>query len=148
MAEQQTLEQQFRERFRAAREARNLTQAEVAAIVGMQQQTIAKIEKGTRPIQLDEIEPLADALGVYWRELFMFGVPQHSLKELRELREAARHALTTVERTISGLEGRLLEQRRRVTELEQDYKRFEAQRDKFAAQLASIEARIASRRKG
>lgn len=58
------------EEVRRIREARGLTQAQLADRSGLNQATISKIERGTANVTLDVILHIAEALGVQPFELF------------------------------------------------------------------------------
>lgn len=51
-------------RIRAARAYANLSQAQIAAVLGVSVVTIKRIEKGTRPCSLDELFAIADTCDV------------------------------------------------------------------------------------
>jgi transcriptional regulator with XRE-family HTH domain len=87
----ETLEDIFRTRFREERLARELSQADVAAACGMQQQTIAKIENGQRPIRVNELPLLAQSIGVRWEWLLEDPALREALEEL--VSESERRAL-------------------------------------------------------
>jgi transcriptional regulator with XRE-family HTH domain len=102
-----TLEMNFATEFRRLREAKKMSQAAVAAkavdlgFAGWTQQTIQKIEKGRRPIRLDEADVLARVLDVPIADLMQ---PPMTIPELRAaikgqkgLFEAAKQGLADAE---------------------------------------------------
>ena len=58
-----------RDRLRALRAERGLSQEEVAARAGMAASTVSRLESGARRLALDHLAPLAGALGVEVGEL-------------------------------------------------------------------------------
>lgn len=52
------------------RRARTLTQAQLADLVGLSQQTIGKVEKGTHTLTVDVQERIAAILGASRHEVF------------------------------------------------------------------------------
>jgi transcriptional regulator with XRE-family HTH domain len=80
------------------REARGLTQSQLAEAVGANQSTISRIEKGTGNPTLDLIQRLANVLDVHPSDLFARDVlEQRALDALHRLKDShAREAALTV----------------------------------------------------
>jgi transcriptional regulator with XRE-family HTH domain len=80
------------------REARGLTQAQLAQMVSANQGTISKIERGSGNPTLDLIQRIAAALGVHPSELFTRDqLEQRLLQALQNLDDdRAREAAVTV----------------------------------------------------
>jgi transcriptional regulator with XRE-family HTH domain len=91
------------------REARGLTQSQLAEAIGANQATISKIEKGRGNPTLDMIQRIAAALKIHPSELFSRGaLEQRVLDALGQLRDdqAREAALTVLEAMASGKSGR------------------------------------------
>ena len=55
--------------LRAIREARNISQEDIAKQIGVSQQFISRVEKGNKPISLDLAVEIADFLNVSLDEI-------------------------------------------------------------------------------
>lgn len=121
---------EFGRRVRELRKAASLTQAELAERLGRwgksyHQTTIAKLEAGARPTTLDELMPLAVALGVSQREFFDDPSPtdraEHKVREaeqgLLEVHSELMSALAHVKQLQNELQRRLHLYSGRVTAL-------------------------------
>ena len=64
MKSKKSLSSVVRQRVAALRASRGLTQGQLSDIIGVPVATIARIELGTKTLELDDLEPLAHALGV------------------------------------------------------------------------------------
>jgi transcriptional regulator with XRE-family HTH domain len=87
------------------REARGLTQTQLAEAIGANQATISKIEKGVGNPTLDMIQRLAGALHVHPSELFIRdALEQRAIDALHRLRDdgAREAALTVLEAMAQG----------------------------------------------
>lgn len=83
--------------LRAIRKSKNLSQANLAEMVGVKQATISRIEKGVNHPSLDVVIKIADVLDV--TEVELFGLPEMEQKVLQAFREASperRAALLTL----------------------------------------------------
>jgi len=67
-----TLRSRFGERIRQLRTSKGLTQEELAEAVGVSTDFISLIERGERAPSFENLERLAEALGVNVAELFDF----------------------------------------------------------------------------
>lgn len=54
----------YNERIRAVREDRDMTQTEVAKIIGVAQSYYSKQERGNKPFQVEQIKLLCEFFGV------------------------------------------------------------------------------------
>lgn len=106
----------FGQRVRELRKAAGLTQTELAERLGQwgrsyHQTTVAKLEKGTRPTTLDELIPLAAALGVSQREFFEDPTPadlaEHRVRETEQELLSIRSELGHVQARFVHLRGEL-----------------------------------------
>ena len=68
-----TIEQKFGERMRKLRQAKGLSQEELAFKSGVHRTYLGGIERGERNPSLKNIAAIAKALGVTLSELFLFG---------------------------------------------------------------------------
>jgi transcriptional regulator with XRE-family HTH domain len=69
-AAQQRVKQRFGARLRKLREARDMTQEDVAFAADLDRSYLSAIERGKRNLSLVNIHRIADALGVGAAELF------------------------------------------------------------------------------
>jgi transcriptional regulator with XRE-family HTH domain len=60
----QTARQRLAQRLRAERAVRNISQEQLAGLAGMHRTYVGSIERGERNVGLDNIELLADVLGL------------------------------------------------------------------------------------
>lgn len=60
----QTARQRLAQRLRAERAIRNISQEQLAGLAGMHRTYVGSIERGERNVGLDNIELLADVLGL------------------------------------------------------------------------------------
>jgi len=67
------IEKQFGHKVRELREARGLSQEELAFKVGVHRTYLGGIERGERNPSLKNIDLIANALGISLVELFLFG---------------------------------------------------------------------------
>lgn len=123
-------ERNFAAQLRLVRESRGMSQAELARAATecgapMQQQTVAKIERGGQTISLDQAGSLATALGRPLAELL--GPPEDSLTAEQTERalsqvshdvEALRAQLTTAEQQEGTARRQVLDLRSRLAELQ------------------------------
>lgn len=58
------MEQNVSMRIRAARQARCISQRDLARALGMAQSTLSRIERGERRVSVDQLIEIARALGV------------------------------------------------------------------------------------
>jgi transcriptional regulator with XRE-family HTH domain len=63
----------FGQRVRALREARGLSQEQLAELAGVHRTYLSSLERGERNVGLDNIHAIAQALGVPTAELFERG---------------------------------------------------------------------------
>ena len=68
-----TIEERFGHRVRELREAKGLSQEELAFKVGVHRTYLGGIERGERNPSLKNIDLVAKALGISLAELFLFG---------------------------------------------------------------------------
>lgn len=68
-----TIEKRFGERVRELRQAKGLSQEELAFKSGVHRTYLGGIERGERNPSLKNISAIAEALGVKLSELFAFG---------------------------------------------------------------------------
>jgi len=68
-----TIEKQFGHRVRQLREAKGLSQEELAFRASVHRTYLGGIERGERNPSLKNIAAIADALGVTLSKLFLFG---------------------------------------------------------------------------
>jgi len=68
-----TIEKRFGERVRELRQAKGLSQEELAFKSGVHRTYLGGIERGERNPSLKNISAIAEALGVQLSELFSFG---------------------------------------------------------------------------
>ena len=68
-----TIEKRFGHRVRELREAKGLSQEELAFKVGVHRTYLGGIERGERNPSLKNIDLIANALGISLAELFLFG---------------------------------------------------------------------------
>ena len=85
-----SLRQSFAANLRRERQARGLSQAALAHAAGLHRTYVGSVERGTRNVSIDNIEKLAEALGVDPVELMTRQIPCW-LKPT-----AARRSLTTM----------------------------------------------------
>lgn len=69
-----TLARKFGGRVRELRRLQGVSRADLAALIGVEEETVGRIERG-ETFSSAHIEPLAVALGVDERELFTFTMP-------------------------------------------------------------------------
>ena len=69
--------------LRPAREAKLLTQQELAAAAGLDRSTVAQLEAGTRNAHLRTIRQLAGVLGVAPQELLVSATPMRRTRQRR-----------------------------------------------------------------
>jgi len=69
----ESLQREFGHRLRQLREAKGLSQEELAFKVGVHRTYLGGIERGERNPSLKNIAAIANALGVPLAELFVFG---------------------------------------------------------------------------
>ncbi len=67
------IEKQFGHKVRELREARGLSQEELAFKIGVHRTYLGGIERGERNPSLKNIDLIANALGISLAELFLFG---------------------------------------------------------------------------
>ena len=68
-----TIEDWFGHRVRELREAKGLSQEELAFKIGVHRTYLGGIERGERNPSLKNIDLIANALGISLAELFLFG---------------------------------------------------------------------------
>ncbi len=62
------------------RHARNITQAELASMAGLDRSYVGSIEQARRNVSIDNIDRIASALGVDPQALFAAFEPQHQIE--------------------------------------------------------------------
>lgn len=97
------LAMEFHENLKRLREAKGLTQAQVAEAMGSAKNTYIGYEKGTREPRLSELKKLAEVLGVDLGKLCLEGseaglrgVLKHTLSRAEKLRAKERYCLYKV----------------------------------------------------
>ncbi|MFD5218061.1 helix-turn-helix domain-containing protein [Streptomyces tendae] len=143
-----TAEANFVLRMRLMREARGISQAEVAARVTrmgvpLPQQTIARIETGKRSLRLDEAAAIARALNVELPDLMSAPVEvrnarkqlQEAQKRLQKLGEARFDAEVALEHA----ERARLEQRAQLQQLRDEEAQAQAAVEHLRAEIATAQ---------
>jgi transcriptional regulator with XRE-family HTH domain len=107
------LKKMFGKKLKAIREAKGLTQQELADLINLQPNTIGQIEIGYRAVSFNTLEAIAEKLNVSFYELFDF----EEIKTTNSL-------MTSLMREIANLDDKtlkfLLESVKRFTKLLKD----------------------------
>lgn len=77
-------------RLRAIREARGVTQVELAKLLGIDQSNVSSIERGVRGLTIHQAVKLAKALKVTTDDILMPANGKHEAKSLKSVRLARR----------------------------------------------------------
>lgn len=89
-------------RVEGLRKRGRMSQTELATAIGVHQQTVAKIEAGTRPLRLAEASAIADAIGVPLQALDV--AENEGLQDLLEALREARQARDALSLALARLE--------------------------------------------
>jgi transcriptional regulator with XRE-family HTH domain len=79
------LKKEFGKRIKFLREARELSQAELAELVDLECATVSRIENGENFVKADTLEKLKNAFEVSYEELFKFGDEACQDKRLKSI---------------------------------------------------------------
>lgn len=133
---------EFGRRVKELRKAAGLTQAELAERLGRwgksyHQTTVAKLEAGTRPTNLDELMPLAVALGVSQREFFDDPSPA----------DRAEHKVREAEQDLLEIHSELMSAFARVKQLQNELQKRVHLYSRRVAALAEFDPEAAAERR-
>jgi transcriptional regulator with XRE-family HTH domain len=143
----------FLERFSAARkrQGRHVTQHDIAAVLGVSQQTVAKMENGQQRLRLNEVEKLAQVVGVPLAELLGFG-PSESTESLlarlddeRTRRDLASGAIALSDEKLAEFQAQLSEVQADIDTWRRGKWFMTNDRSMAEANIASLERELAER---
>lgn len=80
-----SLKKEFGQKIKSIREDLNLTQEKFAILVGLEPETISRIETGYTFVSATVLEKLSFGLGKEYKELFDFGEKKKLTKEDKEI---------------------------------------------------------------
>ena len=83
----------FGKNLKALRENRGISQEELAESIGVEYQTISRIETGMYFTGYENLQKIAKALRVKVKDLFDFSDNEYSKEELKNLRNTVRNRL-------------------------------------------------------
>lgn len=133
---------EFGRRVKQLRRAEGLTQAQLAERLSQwgrsyHQTTVAKLEAGTRPTSLEELIPLAAALGVSQREFFEDPSPA----------DQAAHRVRLAEQELLALRSEFGLAHTRLAQLRDELQAAAARYERLVAGLGEFDAAAAAERR-